>query len=172
MNLIDWKSWVLKRVCRSSLSVGSQAASDTVDYLNFVRLFAAVFLFNVGVDLPQTDKILSMLPTSIMVTDCKSLYDALARSESQGLGLSGKRTAIEVAGTRQQMEATGVQCKWVNSDHQLADSLTKPMASHAMKQLCTTGHWQIIFDTDFTAAKKLKRAVRNDIFKDKKASVW
>ena len=68
-----------------------------------------------------------------MVTDCKSLYDALARSESQGLGLSEKRTAIEVTATMQQMEATGISCKWVNSDRQLADSRTEPMAAHAMR---------------------------------------
>ena len=126
MSLMDWKSWALKRVCRSSLSAESQASADTVDSLNFVRLFAADFLHPTGVDLRQTDQVLSLLPGSIMVTDCKSLYDALARSESQGLGLSEKRTAIEVTATRQQMEATGISCKWVNSDRQLADSLTKP----------------------------------------------
>ena len=99
------------------------------------------------------------------VTDCKSLYDALARSESQGLGLSEKRTAIEVAATRQQMEASGVLCKCVNSDRQLADSLTKPMASHAMKQLCQTGRWTIIFDENFTSAKKIKAVKRDKHFK-------
>ena len=100
-----------------------------------------------------------------MVTDCKSLYDSLARSESQGLGLQEKRTAIEVAATRQQMEASGISCKWVNSDRQLADSLTKPMAAHAMKQLCSTGRWKIIFDANFTAAKKVKAAKRDEHFK-------
>ena len=153
MSLMDWKSWALKRVCRSSLSAESQAAADTVDTLNFVRLFAADFLLAPGVDLRKTDKILTLVPESIIVTDRKSLYDALARSESQGLGLAEKRTAIEVAATRQQMEATGVSCKWVNSDRQLADSLTKPMCAHAMKQLCTSGYWKIIFDENFTAAK-------------------
>ena len=102
-----------------------------------------------------------------MVTGCKSLFDALARSESQGLGLSEKRTAIEVAATRQQMEATGFDCKWVNSDRQLADSLTKPMACHAMKQLCDSGSWKIVFDETFTAAKKIKRQVRDQFFKEK-----
>ena len=133
MGLMDWKSWSLKRICRSSLSAESQSAADTVDTLNFVRLFAADCIFAPGVDLRKTDTALKLLPESIVVTDCKSLYDALARSESQGLGLQEKRTAIEVAATRQQMEATGLQCKWVNSDRQLADSLTKPMASHAMR---------------------------------------
>ena len=102
-----------------------------------------------------------------MVTDCKSLYDALARSESQGLGLSEKRTAIEVTATRQQMEATSIECKWVNSDRQLADSLAKPMSAHAMRELCSNGHWKIIIDQNFVAAKKVKRAVRDADFKDR-----
>ena len=33
---------------------------------------------------------------SYLLTDCKSLYDALTRIESSGLQLSEKRTAIEV----------------------------------------------------------------------------
>ena len=63
------------------------------------------------------------------------------------------------------MEAIGVDCKWVNSDRQLADSLTKPMAAHAMLQLCTAGTWKIAFDENFTAAKKIKRATRDEYFK-------
>ena len=105
------------------------------------------------------------MSTDFLITDCKSLYDALARSESQGLGLSEKRTAIEVTATRQQMEATGINCKWVNSDRQLADSLTKPMAANAMQQLCRSGHWKIIFDESFTSAKKVKKQIRDEAFK-------
>ena len=63
------------------------------------------------------------------------------------------------------MEATGVETKWVNSDRQLADSLTKPMCAHAMKELCNTGRWKIIFDEDFVSAKKVKRQVRDEAFK-------
>ena len=33
---------------------------------------------------------------SYMLTDCKSLYDALVRVESSGLQLTEKRTAVEV----------------------------------------------------------------------------
>ena len=69
LSLMDWKSWALKRKCRSSLSAESQAAADTIDVLNFVRLFAADLLVPIGVDLRRTDEILSMLPSSILVTD-------------------------------------------------------------------------------------------------------
>ena len=114
-----------------------------------------------GIDLRKADEFLQLIPKAIMVADCESFYDALARSESQGLGLSEKRTAIEVTATRQQMEATGIDCKWVNSDRQLADSLTKPIASHAIGQLCRSGILRNVFDENFEAAKKVRKKVRD-----------
>ena len=51
-----------------------------------------------------------------------------------GLGLSEKMTSIEVTATRQQMRATGIRTRWVNSDGQLADVLTKPTAPAASIQ--------------------------------------
>ena len=102
--------------------------ADSVDMLNFVRLFFADCLHPVGIDLRRPDEVLKLLPESCAITDCKSLYDALEKNESLGLGLSEKRTSIEVTSTRQQMRATGIKTRWVNSDRQLADVLTKGTA--------------------------------------------
>ena len=77
-------------------------------------------------DLRRADKVLSEMPKAYVVTDCKSLYDALERSESAGLGLAEKRTAIEVTATREAMRETGNITRWVNSDRQVADVLRKP----------------------------------------------
>ena len=143
VGIIDWKSWKLSRKCRSSLSAESQAMADAIDILNFIRLFFADCIHPTGIDLRQPDKILQMCPESHAITDCKSLYDALEKHESLGLGLSEKRTSIEVTATRQQMRATGIKTRWVNSDRQLADVLTKPTApAAAIQRLCTTGRWK------------------------------
>ena len=89
----------------------------------------------------RPDEVLRLLPKSCAITDCKSLYDALEKNESLGLGLSEKRTAIEVTATRQQMQATGIETRWVNSDRQLADVLTKPTASPiSIQRLLKTGN--------------------------------
>ena len=108
VGVIEWKSWKLTRKCRSSLAAESQAMADSVDMLNFVRLFFADCLHPVGIDLRRPDEVLKLLPESCAITDCKSLYDAL-ENESLGLGLSEKRTSIEVTSTRQQMRATGIK---------------------------------------------------------------
>ena len=39
LSLLDWKSWKLKRVCRSSLSAECHAMAEALDTLNIVRFF-------------------------------------------------------------------------------------------------------------------------------------
>ena len=56
------------------------------------------------------------------------------------------------------MRATGIKTRWVNSDRQLADVLTKPTApAAAIQRLCTTGRWKIVWDAEFTSAKNLRK---------------
>ena len=108
-------------------------------------------------DMRRPDEVLRMLPESCAITDCKSLFDALEKNESLGLGLSEKRTSIEVTATRQQMRATGIQTRWVNSDRQLADVLTKPAAPPAaIQRLLRTGRWKIVWGASYTSAKNLR----------------
>ena len=40
------------------------------------------------------------------------------------------------------------------------------MASTAMQQLCKYGNWKIVFDETFTSAKKVKKFVRAEAFKN------
>ena len=42
VGIIEWKSWKLSRKCRSSLSAESQAMADSIDVLNFIRLFSLI----------------------------------------------------------------------------------------------------------------------------------
>ena len=64
------------------------------------------------------------------------------------------------------MQATGIQTKWVNSDRQLADVLTKATASPAsILKLQNTGRWKIVWDETFTSAKNLRKEKRDAHFK-------
>ena len=68
--------------------------------------------------------------------------------------------------TRQQMRATGIKTRWVNSDRQLADVLTKATAPPAsILKLQTTGRWKIVWDENYTSAKNLRKAKRDAHFK-------
>ena len=115
----------------------------------------------------RVDEVLAhYVPQAQVVTDCKSLYDALERSESLTLGLAEKRTSIEVQAIKQQMLATNMVTKWVNSDRQLADVLTKPQVPTTnCLTLQRTGRWKIVFDETFTSAKKRRKEARDGHFK-------
>ena len=162
MSIMDWKSWKLKRKVRSSLAAESQALAEAVDVLNYMRLFFAECIVSYSIDLRKAATVLATLPKSHVITDCKSLYDALEKSESAGLGLQEERTAIEVTATRDTMRETGRQTRWVNSDRQIADFLTKPQVpNHNLLAMQSAGRWNIVFDDNFTSAKKLRKQARD-----------
>ena len=115
----------------------------------------------------RVDEVLEKyVPQAQVITDCKSLYDALERSESLTLGLTEKRTSIEVQAIKQHVLATNIATKWVNSDRQLADVLTKPQVPIInCLTLQRTGRWKIVFDETFTSAKKRRNGARDGHFK-------
>ena len=65
--------------------------ADAIDILNFIRLLFADCLHPEGIDLRQPDRVLQLLPESCAITGCTSLYDALEKNESPGLGLSREK---------------------------------------------------------------------------------
>ena len=76
--------------------------TGALDNLNFTRLF---WKLPVGRVKPQPrleqDEILANAPSACLVTDCKSLFDAVNRNQAAGLGLAEKRTAIECLAIKQ-----------------------------------------------------------------------
>ena len=78
-NVIDWRSWCLPRVARSSLSAESQAASECVDSLLFVTTFWKI-LWQPHLALEDEKTPVLVHPPS-MVLDAKALYDLLTKDE-------------------------------------------------------------------------------------------
>ena len=89
VGIIEWKSWKLSRMCRSSLSAESQAMADSIDILNLISLFSDC-LHPEGIDLRQPDRVLQLLPESCAITDGKSLYDALEKMNPWGSAFQRK----------------------------------------------------------------------------------
>ena len=84
-----------------------------------------------------------------------------------GLGLTEKRTAIEALSVKQIIDSTHIQVKWVNSDRQLADSLTKiGVLPENLDRALKTNKWRIVFDATFTSAKNLRKQKREGHFRN------
>ena len=80
-NLIDWRSWKLPRIARSSLSAESQACSECADSLLFACSFWKLFwLPELYVDNLSTPTLPH--PPSLVI-DAKALYDLLIKDEIQ-----------------------------------------------------------------------------------------
>ena len=143
--MVDWKSCKCKCVVRSSLAGETQAYVETLDMLEFTKVFYALFL-DPWKSLSDVESIFEKQHKSPVITDDKSLYHALERSESATRNLTERRTAIEVTAIRQRLEHGFICTGWVNSDSQVADGLTKPQAAWKLLEIMSAGKWKIVWD--------------------------
>ena len=157
--MVDWKSYKCKRVVRSSLAGETQANVETLDMLELTMVFCALFL-DPWKSLSDVESIFEKQHQSPVITDAKSLCDALERSESSTRNLTVRRTAMEVTAIRQRLEHGFIYTGWVNSDRQMADGLTKPQAAWKLLEVMSAGKWKIVCDATFQSTRKLKVARR------------
>ena len=125
-NMIDWRSWKLPRVARSSLAAESQAAGECADALPYVSTFwKLIWIPNLPLDAPST----ATLPVApAMIIDAKALYGLLVKDEVQASHGTDKRTAIETLVCQDKLNACHAAVRWVSSELQYADSMTKTIA--------------------------------------------
>ena len=117
-----WKSYRLPRAVSSTLGAEAQAmsaASGTLEWTNLLLGEALDGLF----DVRRYEEILSRRP-SVLITDCKSLYDHLV-AVSSPTSVEDRRTSIDVVIIRQSLKRLAGSVRWVPTDRMLADSLTK-----------------------------------------------
>ena len=117
-----WKSHRLPRAVGSTLSAEAQSmasASGTLEWTSLLLLEAMKGSFEVR-------DFVSRLPVlkTMVVTDCKSLYDHLV-SVSAPTAVEDRRTSIDVVIIRQSLQRTKASVRWVPTNRMLADSLTK-----------------------------------------------
>ena len=157
-NLVDWRSWKLPRVARSSLSAESQACGECADALLFSTTFWKL-LWNPTLQLEdlQTPK-LPQAPA--IVIDAKALFDLLTKDEIQAACGSDRRTAIETMVCQDKLRLCDALTKWVSSELQYADSMTKNDTGQLLADRLRTHMIRIRSDESFQAAKKKDAKVR------------
>ena len=144
VTLLDWRSHRIKRQCRSTLAAETMAMDSAVDAGIFCReLFAEALIQDY---VPTTS---GRLPTSFMavlaVTDCRSLYDLLVKDGAPST-TQEKRLTIDISGLKEiatEFDPEGEQLKevfrWVATESQVADHLTKVKPSHLRRAILEYG---------------------------------
>ena len=154
INPISWKAGRLPRVARSSLSAEVQAMSIAEEELMYVRL---QWLEMIGHELPRSDlaQVIKSSP-GILVTDAKSLYDVIQKGPTASSTLKEKYSILDMISLFQRLKQGETSVRWVHSDAQLADALTKNVANSSLLRVLVSGRWTLVDDPSFTSAKRLK----------------
>ena len=105
---------------------------------------------------------------SVLVVDSKGLYDNNVRREVANKTVkSEKRTNVEIAMIKQILARLNGRVRWVNSDQQIVDGLTKESKCHDYMEILRRNRIRISFDPDFVSAKKKRAQARAATFRNR-----
>ena len=104
-HLIEWRSFKLPRVARSSLSTEAQAFGQAADMVEFMCRYW-ICLFSPPSKLKEClDQRSDLEP--VMITDAKALYDSYNKEGLTGSSSVDKRTSLEIRVGKEQLQALG-----------------------------------------------------------------
>ena len=158
--VIAWRSYKLTRVCRSSLAAESQACATATDELMIVKALYGM-IKDPEINIKSDD--IAKGSRSAVVIDARALYDAINKETIQSS--LDKRVAIETLVIRDSLKLTNSDLRWVSSERQMADGLTKIGGPQQMSDLLRGGYLQLIYDSTFKASKKKSVEERKEINK-------
>ena len=160
-HVLDWKSFKLHRVARSSLSAEAQAFGQATDAAEYACRFWACIMdpdMSLKEQLNQTSP---LEPT--VVTDAKALYDSYYKEGAGSVSQSvDKRTGLEIKVAKEQLMSLSGTLRWISSERQFADGLTKASARALLAERLRYGKIKFVWDPSYTAAKKKDRHAREE----------
>eukprot|EP00439_Symbiodinium_sp_Y106_P044061 s3557_g5.t1 len=119
---IAWHSMKIDRACRSPGAAEAQAAINGDDSLYYARYQWGELLTG-KVDVRSPESVVRRVP-ACLITDSRNVFDKMA---TEVLSIKGaeKRTHIEMISLKESQHTTSIEIRWVHSEAQLANALTK-----------------------------------------------
>ena len=149
-----WRSGKIDRVCRSPGAAEARAAIDAEDNLFLLRYAWAEFCGHQA-DLWDPDGQVRRVP-GVLVTDSRNVYDRVEKPYITPKGAQ-KRVDIELLAIKESQNKNGLSVRWVHSDAQLANTLTKRGEEHQVNRFLAMGQqWRIVDDPDMFSGRKRK----------------
>ena len=173
MNILAWRTWKLQRKAISSNDAEVQAMLESEDH-NFRTRLLWSELHGAGGTATSTSTRVNLIEEQerqvhgikgIVCTDSRGGYDAVELNESPLLGLSNMRAALQAYQLRANLTRSAGELRWVASDFDLGDGLTKkrPDCRVGLLKLLRSGLWCIRFDPQFASARKNKKSGKSAI---------
>ena len=148
----------------STLAAETVALSTTLDQLSWLRLYWS-WLHDPTVQWKQPEAALAKIApaitvptktdTDLSITDCKSLYDMITRTAPPSC--TEFRVSLMARAIKESLKE-GTTLRWVPSGAQLADSLTKSMESHFLRETLKYGYYKLC-DEQQTLKERAKIAI-------------
>jgi predicted metal-binding protein len=186
VNPIVWHSKKIQKVVVSTLSAEAMSLAGAVDVLSWIRLFWA-WLRNGKCQWQNADETLLKLPPAfaaipteeetqtpkppvnithlpsttitqhkdIITTDCKSLYDLISRHAPPSC--QEFRTQLQAKLIKEHLD-NGIMIRWVPSQAQLADALTKVMDACVLRECMALGRYSLHDESQILRARSDSRA--------------
>ena len=150
-HVVGWRSFKLPRVARSSLSAEAQACGQASDMAEYICRFWHC-LFSPPCKLREALDVTSPLKPTL-VTDAKALYDSYYKEGGTSSSID-KRTSLEIRVAKEQMLSLGGTLRWVSSERQYADGLTKSSTRKLLSERLRYGRLKLVCDPSYTSAKR------------------
>ncbi|OLQ11600.1 hypothetical protein AK812_SmicGene4533 [Symbiodinium microadriaticum] len=164
MTLIAWRTWKLQRKAVGSNDAEVQSILEAEDQnfrsrLLWTELHGAHETTDGRENLVAASERQALQIREVLCTDSRGGYDAVEVNESPLLGLSNLRSALQAFQLRDNLKRVRCELRWVASDYDLGDALTKKKAEAriGLLKFLNTWHWSIAFDKNFVSAKKSKQ---------------
>ena len=161
VSVLSWQSKKIKRVVRSSLAAETCSMSTCQEHLDWMRTMWEQMTRGEFV-LENYEQFLTARP-SILVTDCKSLYDAIHK-EGAAPASTDKRLAIELAIVKAKAVSGETDLRWIDARYQIADCLTKHASRKSeavLQKILQEAQWRITAEEDMLDKRKHEREIRN-----------
>ena len=164
MSLLAWRTWKLRRKALGSNDAEVQAVLEGEDW-NFRARLLWCEIHGAGLSRPRdankvefSEEMVKQVE-GLLCTDSKGGFDAVLYNESPLLGLSNTRSALQALQLREYLQRAGSKLRWVASDYDLGDSLTKkrPDCRVGLQKFLKTWLWAVKYDPQFIASKKNKK---------------
>ena len=95
-----------------------------------------------------------------LITDAKALYDSYHKESLAGASTVDKRTGLEIRVAKEQLTSLGGMLRWVSSERQYADGLTKMSTRALLAERIRYHKMKLMWDPEYTSAKKKTAAER------------
>ena len=144
-HVLEWRSFKLPRVARSSLSAEAQACGQSADIAEYIARFWSCLRRPTEKLRDCMDEVSTLKPC--LITDAKALYDSYHKESLAGSSSVDKRTGLEIRVAREQVSSLGGSLRWVSSERQYADSLTKMSSRSLLAERIRFHKMKLIWDS-------------------------